>query len=165
MLRRGAARLRALPVARSGRPDGGTDPRAPARPAPRSRAAAVIRVVAAVAVRAGTVLVCQRSAPRTHAGQWEFPGGKIEAGETRRAGSRCTAKRLQRYLRKVQTLTLSLPPLTGCSALGEIGERVLIDDRASVTRRPIGKRVDGEKMRDLLRPFEQPVHEDDEPGV
>jgi len=42
----------------------------------------VIRVVAAVTVRAGAVLVCQRSAQRAHAGKWEFPGGKIEAGET-----------------------------------------------------------------------------------
>jgi 8-oxo-dGTP diphosphatase len=45
-------------------------------------------VVAAVAVRAGTVLVCQRSQQRSHAGKWEFPGGKIESGETPRAALR-----------------------------------------------------------------------------
>lgn len=26
-------------------------------------------------------LVCQRAAPRSHAGLWEFPGGKQDAGE------------------------------------------------------------------------------------
>jgi 8-oxo-dGTP diphosphatase len=42
----------------------------------------VIRVVAGVAVRRGRVLVCRRSAARRHAGKWEFPGGKLEPGET-----------------------------------------------------------------------------------
>jgi len=42
----------------------------------------VTRVVAAVAVRGAEVLVCRRSAARAHAGKWEFPGGKIEEGET-----------------------------------------------------------------------------------
>jgi len=42
----------------------------------------VIRVVAAVAVRRGRVLVCQRAAAKRHPGQWEFPGGKVEPGET-----------------------------------------------------------------------------------
>jgi 8-oxo-dGTP diphosphatase len=42
----------------------------------------VIRVAAAVVVRAGAVLVCRRSSTRAHAGKWEFPGGKIEEGET-----------------------------------------------------------------------------------
>ena len=48
----------------------------------------MIRVVAAVVVRAETVLVCQRSPGRTHAGKWEFPGGKIEVGETPRSALR-----------------------------------------------------------------------------
>jgi 8-oxo-dGTP diphosphatase len=42
----------------------------------------VTRVVAAVAARRGRVLVCQRSAGKRHAGKWEFPGGKVEHGET-----------------------------------------------------------------------------------
>jgi 8-oxo-dGTP diphosphatase len=39
-------------------------------------------VVAAVIVRDGTVLVCRRAPHKDAAGLWEFPGGKVEAGET-----------------------------------------------------------------------------------
>lgn len=41
-----------------------------------------VRVVAAVFVRAGLVLACRRNADRSAGGRWEFPGGKIESGET-----------------------------------------------------------------------------------
>ncbi|MFI5395359.1 MAG: (deoxy)nucleoside triphosphate pyrophosphohydrolase [Candidatus Binatia bacterium] len=39
------------------------------------------QVVAGVLVRDGHVLICQRSAAGHHPGRWEFPGGKVEAGE------------------------------------------------------------------------------------
>ena len=39
-------------------------------------------VVAAVIVRGDTVLACRRAAHKDAAGRWEFPGGKVEAGET-----------------------------------------------------------------------------------
>ncbi len=42
-----------------------------------------VDVVAAVIERNGTVLICQRKSGR-HAGKWEFPGGKVEPGETQR---------------------------------------------------------------------------------
>ncbi|HEX4693883.1 (deoxy)nucleoside triphosphate pyrophosphohydrolase [Sphingomonas sp.] len=43
-------------------------------------------VVAVALVNAeGEVLVAQRPAGKQHAGLWEFPGGKVEAGETPRA--------------------------------------------------------------------------------
>ncbi|MCC2028587.1 (deoxy)nucleoside triphosphate pyrophosphohydrolase [Microbacterium sp. YMB-B2] len=41
-----------------------------------------INVVGAVVVRDGTILSAQRSASMSLPGMWEFPGGKIEAGET-----------------------------------------------------------------------------------
>ena len=42
----------------------------------------VIRVVAAVIQRNGSYLVCERPADKRHGGLWEFPGGKLELGET-----------------------------------------------------------------------------------
>ncbi len=43
----------------------------------------VVRVAAAVIVRAnGDVLLAQRPPRRAYAGYWEFPGGKLEPGET-----------------------------------------------------------------------------------
>ena len=38
-------------------------------------------IVAAVIIRDGAVLACERSAPPEAAGRWEFPGGKVEPGE------------------------------------------------------------------------------------
>jgi 8-oxo-dGTP diphosphatase len=39
-------------------------------------------VAAAVIRRDGRILVCRRRAGQDHAGKWEFPGGKLEPGET-----------------------------------------------------------------------------------
>lgn len=43
-----------------------------------------IEVVGAVIVRDGNILCAQRGASGNLPGQWEFPGGKIERGETPR---------------------------------------------------------------------------------
>ncbi len=51
-------------------------------------AVGVVQVTAGVIARAGTVLVCQRLPGGHHPGKWEFPGGKVEAGETLAAGLR-----------------------------------------------------------------------------
>ncbi len=39
------------------------------------------RVVAAIIIQKGRILVCQRSRHQTMPLKWEFPGGKIEEGE------------------------------------------------------------------------------------
>ena len=39
-------------------------------------------VVAAVIERDGLLLVCKRAEKKRHGGLWEFPGGKLEAGES-----------------------------------------------------------------------------------
>ncbi len=41
-----------------------------------------IIVAAALILRDSKILICQRRRDDTHSLQWEFPGGKIEAGET-----------------------------------------------------------------------------------
>jgi 8-oxo-dGTP diphosphatase len=43
------------------------------------------RVVAALIVHDGKILVCQRTRHQTMPLKWEFPGGKIEEGEQTRA--------------------------------------------------------------------------------
>ena len=40
-----------------------------------------MNVVAAIIERDGRVLVCQRKEGQSHAGKWEFPGGKVEKDE------------------------------------------------------------------------------------
>ncbi|HST47128.1 (deoxy)nucleoside triphosphate pyrophosphohydrolase [Jatrophihabitans sp.] len=42
-------------------------------------------VVAAALIRDATLLIAQRARPAALAGQWEFPGGKVERGESARA--------------------------------------------------------------------------------
>lgn len=41
-----------------------------------------IHVVAAIIERSGTVFAARRNEHRTAGGLWEFPGGKVESGET-----------------------------------------------------------------------------------
>ena len=43
---------------------------------------ATLEVVAAVVFDRGKLLCCQRPEGKAHAGKWEFPGGKLEKGET-----------------------------------------------------------------------------------
>jgi 8-oxo-dGTP diphosphatase len=43
---------------------------------------AMLQVVAAVIERDGRILICQRTARQAHPLRWEFPGGKVEPGET-----------------------------------------------------------------------------------
>lgn len=42
----------------------------------------MLQVVAAIVERDGRVLICRRKPEQAHPLQWEFPGGKIESGET-----------------------------------------------------------------------------------
>lgn len=45
----------------------------------------LVDVVGAVIVRDGTVLAARRGHGKALEGMWEFPGGKVEANETRRS--------------------------------------------------------------------------------
>jgi 8-oxo-dGTP diphosphatase len=42
----------------------------------------MVQVVAAIIEREGRILICRRTAAQSHPLQWEFPGGKVEPGET-----------------------------------------------------------------------------------
>lgn len=50
------------------------------------RHSAQLTVVAAAIIRNHRVLIAQRNHPPEWAGRWEFPGGKLERGETPQAG-------------------------------------------------------------------------------
>ena len=55
---------------------------------PASSLTTKIRVVAAVVQRADQYLICQRPVHKRHGGLWEFPGGKLERGESVLEGAR-----------------------------------------------------------------------------
>ena len=42
----------------------------------------MITVVAAIIKKNDTYLIARRAKHKDHAGKWEFPGGKIDQGET-----------------------------------------------------------------------------------
>ena len=42
----------------------------------------MIEVAAAIIVNGGKILIAQRAENQNLAGKWEFPGGKVESGET-----------------------------------------------------------------------------------
>ena len=59
------------------------------------RKCALVQVTAAIIIKNRTVLITQRSQKDRMAGLWEFPGGKVEAGETPEA---CLKRELQEEL-------------------------------------------------------------------
>jgi 8-oxo-dGTP diphosphatase len=42
----------------------------------------MVRVVVGIIERRGRLLICRRKPEQVHPLKWEFPGGKVEAGET-----------------------------------------------------------------------------------
>ena len=42
----------------------------------------MVQVVAAIIERLGRILICRRKPGQSHPLKWEFPGGKVEPGET-----------------------------------------------------------------------------------
>jgi 8-oxo-dGTP diphosphatase len=55
----------------------------------------MIKVAAGLVFRSGKILVCQRRPTAHYPLQWEFPGGKVEAGETI---AECLARELHEEL-------------------------------------------------------------------
>lgn len=54
-----------------------------------------LEVTAAIIRQSGKILICQRPAEKNCGLLWEFPGGKIEAGET---GEQCIVRECQEEL-------------------------------------------------------------------
>lgn len=42
----------------------------------------MVQVVAAIIEREGRILICRRTPSQSHPLKWEFPGGKVEPGES-----------------------------------------------------------------------------------
>jgi mutator protein MutT len=121
-----------------------------------------VHVAAAVLVdRRGRILIAQRPAGKHLAGSWEFPGGKIEPGETRTAA-------LARELKEELGVTIERPrPLLRLRHAYPYGE-VLLD--VWVVRRYRGepRGLDGQALRWCSRrelpdvellPADQPIVE------
>ena len=101
----------------------------------------VIHVVAGVVIDAtGHVLIAQRPPGRHLAGEWEFPGGKLEPGEERLAG-------LERELREEIGITLRAPrPLIRVRHVYPYGG-VLLDVWVVRRYEGIPKGLDGQALR------------------
>jgi 8-oxo-dGTP diphosphatase len=58
----------------------------------------MLQVVAGIIEREGRILICRRKAQQSHPLKWEFPGGKVEKGETLpQALERELAEEMTRY--------------------------------------------------------------------
>jgi 8-oxo-dGTP diphosphatase len=68
-------------------------------------------VVGAAIVRGGRVLAARRSAPAALAGGWEFPGGKVEPGESHAAA-------LARECREELGVQIAVGELLGTADVG-----------------------------------------------
>jgi 8-oxo-dGTP diphosphatase len=75
----------------------------------------VLEVVAAVIESDGRILACRRRPEKDAGGKWEFPGGKVEAGETHEQA-------LAREIREELGVEI------------EVGERITLDDTEVGTR-------------------------------
>lgn len=61
-------------------------------------------VAAALIERAGKTLICRRRPEQSHGGKWEFPGGKVEGGES-------PAEAARRELREELGIEAEIGPL------------------------------------------------------
>jgi 8-oxo-dGTP diphosphatase len=83
-------------------------------------------IVAAVIVIDGRVLACERSRPPETAGWWEFPGGKVEPGETEEdALARECVEELGVRVEISDRVGADVPLPNGCAVLRVFAVRLL----------------------------------------
>ena len=97
----------------------------------------MIEVVAAVIEEGGRILAGRRSPERHHGGLWEFPGGKVEAGESREAA-------LVREIR--EELGVDVEALDELTVVEKGGLRLVFIRARLLTDRPVGS-TDHDRLR------------------
>ncbi|WP_082108513.1 MULTISPECIES: (deoxy)nucleoside triphosphate pyrophosphohydrolase [unclassified Microbacterium] len=109
----------------------------------------VIEVVAAVIEHEGKVLACRRRPEKAAGGKWEFPGGKLEKGETH-------SEALVREIREELSTSIEVtaPLRTDDTVVGESTIR-LICLRARLLGQPPTRSLDHDEIR-WVRPSDLP---------
>jgi 8-oxo-dGTP diphosphatase len=92
-----------------------------------ARCIAVQIIVGAAIVDSGRVLACERALPAALAGRWEFPGGKVEPGESE-------ADALVRECEEELNVTIKVGPRVGDDIVLGHGGAVLRVYLASLVR-------------------------------
>lgn len=82
-------------------------------------------VMAAVVVNDGKYMICRRGPGRRLEGVWEFPGGKLEAGETPEQG-------LARELREELGIETEIGPILDAQLESEFNEFIILYYRARI---------------------------------
>ena len=82
-------------------------------------------VMAAVVEKDGKYMICRRGPGRRLEGVWEFPGGKLEAGETPEQG-------LARELREELKIETDIGPILDAQLESEFHEFIILYYRARI---------------------------------
>lgn len=83
-------------------------------------------VMAAVVEKDGKYMICRRGPGRRLEGVWEFPGGKLEIGETPEDG-------LARELREELNIETEIGPILDVQLESEFNEFIILYYRARIT--------------------------------